>query len=56
MTKKGHQKFSALKWKFFPKKVIQKCFRPPKLGANSPPMGKLLRSSCTTTFLFILLK
>src|SRR6218665_915015 len=24
MTKKGHQKFSALKWKFLPKKVILK--------------------------------
>jgi len=22
MTKKGHQKFSASEWKFFPKKVI----------------------------------
>jgi len=30
MTKKGHQKFSALKWKLFPKKVIQKFFRPPQ--------------------------
>src|SRR6218665_2466118 len=24
MTKKGHQKFSVLKWNFFPKKVILK--------------------------------
>src|SRR6218665_2332446 len=48
MTKKGHQKFRALKWKFFPKKVILKFglrnffgsheFRPSKLGAKSPPM------------------
>ena len=27
-----------LKWKCFPKKVIQKFVRPPKLGAKSPPM------------------
>jgi|SRR6218665_405622 len=39
MNKKSHQKFSALKWKFFLfKQVIQKFFRPPKLGAKSPPM------------------
>ena len=28
---------TALKWNFFPKKV--NFFRPPKLGAKSPPMG-----------------
>src|SRR6218665_2225873 len=33
MTKTGHQKFSALKWKLFLKKLIQKFFRPP----NSAP-------------------
>jgi len=45
MTKeKGHQKFSAFKWKFFPKKrsfenlVGENLFRSPKLGARSPPM------------------
>jgi len=44
MTKKGHQKFSVLKWKFFPKKghsktLVREIFsRPPKVGAKSPPM------------------
>ena len=38
MTKIGHQKFSALKWKFFPKKVHFQIFPSPKLGAKSPPM------------------
>src|SRR6218665_370726 len=38
MTKKGHQKFLACKWTFFPKKphskilVLEKFFCPPKLG------------------------
>jgi len=42
--KKGHQKFSALKSKIFPKKGHLKILsakdfvRPPKLGAKSPPM------------------
>jgi len=46
MTKKGHQKFLALKWKFSPNKgqskIIgpQNIFCPPKLGAKSPPMTK----------------
>ena len=35
----GHQKFSALKWKFFPKEGHSKMFLPPpKLGAKSPPV------------------
>ena len=44
MTKKGHQKFSALKWEFFPKNrsfenlVRESFFRPPKLDAKSPPI------------------
>ena len=43
ITKKGHQKFSALKWKFYPEKVILKFgprhfFRPLKLSDKSPPM------------------
>ena len=49
MTKKGHQKFSALKWKFFPKRIIRSvnCFSVlPKLGAKSPPM--ILRTTETT--------
>jgi len=47
MTKKGHQKVSALKYKFFSKKRSfenlfgEKFFRPPKLGARSPPMNTL---------------
>ena len=37
--KKGHKKLLALKWGIlFLKKVIQKIFSPPKLGAKSPPM------------------
>src|SRR6218665_1981231 len=46
MTKKSHKKFSAAKWKFFPKShsknfVREISFRPPKLGARSPPMHKV---------------
>jgi len=46
MTKKSHQKYWALKWKFFPNKRLFKnlgprnLFRPPKLGAKSPSMMK----------------
>jgi len=42
--KTGRENFGRLKWKFFPRKVIRKnlvgeiFFRPPKLGARSPPM------------------
>ena len=42
-TKKGHKKFSALKWKFVPKKSFENLFREiflfPKLDAKSPPMA-----------------
>ena len=56
-TKKGHQKFSAWKWKFCPEKasfrnlgVREKNFRPlPKLGARSPPL-LLLYSGCERGF------
>ena len=54
MTKKGRQKFSALKWKFFPKKGNSKIrfainfFRSPKLGAKSPPMYFIQLSNVVT--------
>src|SRR6218665_3915119 len=43
--KKSHRKLSTSKWNFFPKKRHSKSwsekffFRPPKLGAKSPPMN-----------------
>jgi len=47
MGKKGHEKFLSWKRKFFRKNLIQKSwsakkvFRPPKLGARSPPLTPL---------------
>src|SRR6218665_2380782 len=50
MTKKRSSEFFGVKIDIFPKKVIQKCFRPPKLGANwSPPMCTTLYISEVTT-------
>src|SRR6218665_3607981 len=46
--KRGHQKFLPRKWKYFPRKKsfgslgsAEKFFRPPKLGARSPPLLKV---------------
>ena len=44
--KKGHQKFSALKWKFFPKKVIRKfgrwnIFPPPQTRRQVSAHGRV---------------
>jgi len=43
-SKKGLQKFWAVKWKFFPSKRSFENFRPPKVGAKFPPMVILIDS------------
>src|SRR6218665_246803 len=67
MTKRRSSEFSALKWKLFPKKCHSKIwsanifFRPPKLGAKSPPMHYPHKpppfySECSSLFCCILKK
>jgi len=58
MTKKKSSEILAVKkWKFFPKKrhseilVREKVFRPPKLGARSPPLQNPLYKYETEKFL-----
>ena len=54
MNKKGHKKFSALNWKYFPENVssLENLVREsffhlhPKLGARSPPVHLITIYKC----------